>query len=59
MNKEQIQKIDNLTLDINFNLAILYNAIKDADEKLEIYMLDDFVKNIYENSKEIRAIFEN
>lgn len=59
MNREQIQKIDNLTLDINFNLTILYNAIKDADEKLEICMLDDFVKNIYENSKEIRAIFEN
>lgn len=59
MNKEKIQKIDNLTMHMNFDLTILYNAIKNADEELEICMLEHFIKKIYEDSDEIRNIFYN
>lgn len=57
MNKEQIEKLDELTLNINFDLAILAGAVKDYDN-LEVCMLEDFVERIYKNSKEIRNIFE-
>lgn len=59
MNKTQIEELDNLTLDLNFDLAVLYNAIKDADEELEVYMLENFVKRIYKISNNLRNIFDN
>lgn len=59
MNKAQIEEIDNLTLDLNFDLAVLYSAIKDADEELEVYMLENFIERIYKISSNIRNIFDN
>jgi len=59
MNKEQINKIDDLTLDINFNLAILKSAIKNDDTDLELCFLEPFVENIYQTSQEIRDMFVN
>jgi len=53
MKNEQIEKLDELTLDINFNLAILNSAVKDYDN-LEICMLENFIETIYKTSKEIR-----
>ena len=58
MNKKQIEKLDNLILELNFDLVILNSAVKDYDD-LEACMLDHFVEKIYLNSKEIRNIFEN
>lgn len=59
MNKNPIQALDDLTLCLNFDLAILYSAIQDANEELEVHMLENFIKKIYEHSKEIRNIFDN
>lgn len=58
MNENQTQSLDDLTLAINFDLAILNSAVKDG-ENLEICMLEDFVEKIYQTSKEVREIFEN
>ena len=58
MNKEQIEKLDDLTLDINFDLAILNSAVKDS-ENLEVCTLENFVERIYQNSEKIRNIFDN
>lgn len=58
MEKEQIEKLDELTLDVNFDLAILNSAIKDSDN-LEVCTLESFVERIYQNSKVIRNIFED
>lgn len=58
MKKEQIEKLDELTLDVNFDLAILTSAVRDYDN-LEVCMLESFMKKIYKNSKEIRNIFED
>jgi hypothetical protein len=57
MNKEQIQKLDDLTLMLNFDLAVLNSATQ--DDNLEIYMLNPFVEKIYKDSEEIRTIFDN
>lgn len=59
MKEELLEKLDYLTLDLNFDLTILYNAVKNADEKLEICMLENFIERIYKNSEEIRKIFYN
>lgn len=59
MNEENIEKLNNLTLDLNFDLAILNSAISNFDENLEICMLENFVKDIYKKSEEIRSIFNN
>ncbi len=58
MNNANLEKIDNLTLSINFDLAILSSAIKDS-ENLEICELEDFVKRIYQESNKIRDFFDN
>lgn len=59
MNEKQTNKLDELTLDINFNLAILKSAIKNDDADLEICVLESFVENIYQTSQKIRNLFEN
>ena len=58
MNKEQINELDDLTLTLNFDLAILNSAIKDSDN-LEVYTLEHFIEKIYLNSEKIRKIFDN
>lgn len=56
MNAQQIDRLDDLTLEIDNNLSILNSAVKDS-ENLEICSLGSFVENIYSNSKQIRDIF--
>lgn len=58
MNEEQIERLDNLTLDITFDLAILNSAVKD-DNNLETYVLENFVRRLYQTSVKIRNIFDN
>lgn len=58
MNKEQIERLDELTLDLNFDLAILNSAIKDT-ENLEVCALNNFVEKIYQASEETRKIFDD
>lgn len=58
MNTKELEELDILTLNINFDLAILNSAIKDSDY-LEVYTLTRFVERIYKNSEEIRKIFDN
>lgn len=57
MNEEQIQRLDDLTLSLNFSLAILNSALKDY-ENLEVCILEDFVESLYQNSKKMRKIFD-
>lgn len=58
MNLKQITKLDNLTLELNFDLAILNSAIKDFDN-LEVCVLNRFIEKIYQDSEQIRNIFNN
>lgn len=57
MNKEQLDKIDELTLYMNMELNILHNALKYTDEELELVAVSHFVENIYKKSNELRNIF--
>jgi hypothetical protein len=58
MNKEQIERLDALTLGLNFNLAVLNSAVKNNDN-LEVYSLEHFIEIIYKDSEKIRNIFED
>ncbi len=58
MKEEQLYELDVLTLDLNFDLAILNCAIK-YGENLEVLELNNFVERIYENSEKIRNIFDD
>lgn len=58
MNISQIQRLDCLTMELDCSLAILNSAIK-ADEGLVICELEDFVSQIYQNSRKIRDIFSD
>lgn len=57
MSNSEIQKLDELTLDLNFDLCILNSAIKGDDGDLEPCILTGFVEKIYKTSNEIRNIF--
>ncbi len=58
MNEENLNMLDELTLFINMDLNILYNALKYPEkEDLDIVAVGFFVKNIYEKSLEIRRLF--
>lgn len=57
MNTNQLTRLDDLTLTLNFDLAILNSAIKDDD--LEICALGSFVEKIYKDSEKIRRIFDS
>lgn len=59
MNNEQINRLDDLTFNINCDLAILNSAVNNADKDLEVYLLGNFVDKIYEKSQKIRNIFED
>lgn len=58
MNNKQIDELDDLTLYLYFDLAILKSAVKDS-ENLEIYVLEKFIERIYKCSEKIRNIFDN
>lgn len=58
MNFSQIQRLDDLTIELDNGLAILNSAIK-ADEGLEVCELADFISQIYKNSQKIRTIFDD
>jgi hypothetical protein len=59
MNKEQLQKIDWLTLDLNMDLSVLNSAVMSFNDDLQICDLINFVERIYKTSDEIREIFDN
>lgn len=59
MNQQELQKLDELILDLNMNLCILKSAVACFDDDLETSDLINFVESIYNVSKEIRHILEN
>lgn len=59
MNRNEIEKIDNLTLDLNMDLCILKSAVCCFDDDLEISDLVNFTERIYKTSSEIRQIFDD
>lgn len=60
MNQEEHSKIEILSIDINTDLCILKNAIKNNDgNDLLISDLTDFVDKIYKSSNEMREVFSN
>lgn len=59
MNKKEMQKIDELTLDLYENLCILKSAIACFDKNLEVSDLVSFSEQIFQISNEIREIFNN
>ena len=59
MNKEQLQRIDDLTLDLNMDLNVLNSAVINCNNKLEVCDLFNFVERLSNISNEIREIFDN
>lgn len=58
MDEENFNQLDELTLNINLELNILYNALKYLDfEELDITAVSCFVKRLYKKSDEIRKLF--
>ena len=58
MNQEEIERIDELTIDLNTDLRILKNAVTNPDND-DLYMHDlvDFVEKISKISEEVRNVF--
>ena len=56
MNNKELNKLDDLTLMLNFDLSILNSAIR-GNENLEICCLESFVERLYQTSEEVRNIF--
>ena len=50
MEQEKLNKLDELTHYINMDLNILHNALKYADEDLEIAAISNFSEKIYKQS---------
>lgn len=60
MNSEELSKVEILSIDINTDLCILKNAMKNGDDNdLQTEDLVDFVEKIYRQSSEMRTIFVN
>lgn len=57
MEKEILNKLEELTHYINLDLNILYNALKYTDEDLDIAAISNFSERIYKQSNEIRNLF--
>lgn len=57
MNQQEIEKLDELTLDLNMDLCILKSAVTCFDDDLEISDLINFVQKLYKTSNKIRGIF--
>ena len=58
MDKEQLQKIDDLTLDLNMELCVLKSAVICFDDDLEVSDLVNFTERIYKISNDVRKIFD-
>lgn len=59
MNEQEIQKLDNLTLDLKMDIAVLNSAVGSFDDNLQVCDLINFVGKIYKKSKEVRDIFND
>lgn len=59
MNKAEINKLNDLTLDLNMDLCILKSAIICFDEDLKVSDLTNFAERLYKISSKIRDIFDN
>lgn len=60
MNKEEFAKVEILSIDLNTDLCILKNAMKNGDDNdLQMDDLVDFMEKIYKLSKEMRDVFVN
>jgi hypothetical protein len=60
MNQEEILRLENLAVDLNTDLCILKNAIKNNDDNdLQITDLMDSLEKIYKISNKIREISSN
>lgn len=60
MNSDELSKIELLSIDINTDLCILTNAMKNSDNPdLQVLDLIDFVERIYKASNEMRTVFVN
>lgn len=60
MNQEELRKAEILSTDINTDLCILKNAIKNSDNNnLHMSDLIDFIERIYKTSDEMRNVFIN
>jgi len=57
MEELKIEKLDDLTLNLNMDLNILNSALKDDTGDLEICSISKFVERIYGDSSSIRELF--
>jgi len=58
MNEENLEKLEEFASNINMRLNILHNALKGCDwEELDICAVSCFAEDIYNQSKEMSAIF--
>ncbi len=57
MNQDEINKLQRLSLDLNTDLCILKNAIKNGDDNdLHVSDLANSIENLYTMSDKIRKI---
>ncbi len=56
MDETTLDKLEDLTLDLNMDLNVLNSALKD-DCDLQICSISNFVERIYDISKDIRNLF--
>lgn len=60
MNQDEINKMEDLALNLNTDLCILKNALKNGDDNdLELTDLVDFVEKMYQVSDELREMSGN
>lgn len=57
MNQQEIEKLDELTLDLNMDLCVLKSAVISNSEDLEVSDLTNITERMYKISSEIRDIF--
>lgn len=57
MNQQEIEKLDELTLDLNMDLCVLKSAVASLDDDLEVSDLVNIAERIYKISSEIRDVF--
>jgi hypothetical protein len=57
MDESKLNKLDDLTLNINLDLSVLNSALKDDNGDLQLCALSNFVEKIYNDSNNIRNLF--
>lgn len=57
MDKENSLELERLSLEINLELNIIYNALKYDDEELDMVAIGHVISNIYEKSKKVMKLF--